>query len=303
MIRLLLHFLFGWVLSYGFSWTRRLSGLTWVFIFIFVITTAFTGKFYYLKYYGVTVEGVIVGAEVSAGANLDQPAGPKWVKFTAADGKEYYSEITIPVFYTIGKPLKAFHERGNPLTNYADTFWNGFGVFLFGLFILIIGTKVTLRAESRPDEQPVHVNANSPDVIYTPPNGCLTIFIKIIAVIMLLNGISHSLQYQSLYWSGEQAVARVIPKQRPNLSPVRANNEKLLYIENKDITFSSDDLKDHELYEEVNILYDPSDSKKFALDNSLNAYGYLLIGLFLMLYAWGPSLIFKFYNHIRKRYR
>ena len=279
MIRLLLHFLFGWVLSYGFSWTRRLSGLTWVFIFIFVITTAFTGKFYYLKYYGVTVEGVIVGAEVSAGANLDQPAGPKWVKFTAADGKEYYSEITIPVFYTIGKPLKAFHERGNPLTNYADTFWNGFGVFLFGLFILIIGTKVTLRAESRPDEQPVHVNANSPDVIYTPPNGCLTIFIKIIAVM------------------------RVIPKQRPNLSPVRANNEKLLYIENKDITFSSDDLKDHELYEEVNILYDPSDSKKFALDNSLNAYGYLLIGLFLMLYAWGPSLIFKFYNHIRKRYR
>lgn len=303
MIRLLLHFVFGWALSYGFSWTRRLSGLTWVFIFIFVITTAYTGKFYHLKYYGVTVEGVIVGAETNEANNSSQAAGPKWVKFKAEDGKEYYSEITIPVFYSIGKPLRAFHEKGNPITNYADTYWNGFGLFLCGLFILIIGTKVTLRAEGRHNQPPIHVNADSPDVIYTPRNGCLSVFIKVIAVLMLVIGISHSAQYQYLYWTGEHTVARVVPKQRPDLSPVQTNNQKLLYLENKHIELNSDDLKDHEFYEELNILYDPTDTKKVALDNALNAYGYLLIGLFLMLYAWGPNLIFKFYNLIRNRYR
>lgn len=307
MIRFIFTILLGYFWSHAFGWMGRFNPLIWAFVFIFIITTAITGKFYYLKMYGETAQGVVVGPSQQNFQSGE--VVPLWVKFKTQDGKEHHSKITASAFYDEGDLLEVYYNKTNPLDSYPNTHWNAWVLFIFGLGLLIIGVVVLRRpvnnssnSSSNSDSNAVHYDEPIPP----PKDGCISNGLKILAIIMLFIGIGTSYKYLYLSWSGEKINARVITAQRPDLSVPYPNTNKMLFAKQENaspIFFHKIKAESYELGDEIEILYSP-DSPDYALENnSTNAYGMLIVALFMALYAWGPGLIRKAVYYIRIKYK
>lgn len=305
-MRFLFQFLSQWLWSYAFSRLPRIPFFIWVFIAVFLVTTAFTVKFYSLKLYGARAEGVVVGSS-SAAAETGGAAGPKWVKFVAEDGKERYDKIIIPVFYSLGSKISVFYEKRNPETHYADTYWNSWGLFAIGAALLSLSIAMWMASPRRAGAQSVDSYSGKKDVSEDLPHrdGCITRILKVLSVIFMLIAVSDTFKYHSLNWSGVKAKAVVVTTQMPDLSEPRPKGQKVLFLpgtQEKPVFFHSIKLDDYKIGHEIEVLYDPDNTQRVVPDNPAYAYGYLIIAIFFMAYAWGPGILLRLFYRIRRKY-
>lgn len=303
----LFHLFHRWLLSHLFGWIGRIPAIFWVFVFFFVIAAGFTWKFYDIKHNGGSAIGTIIGSSGQNGIELENP---KWVRFETEDGKILSSKLTFSALYTIGDQMEVFYDKTSPINNFANSHWNAWGMLVGGLLMLALGIYVSILAnrktkafeQAKKDHYSDAVHYDAPEE--PPKDGCITIFLKVIAVIMLIVGVSSSMKYLSLSWSGEEILARVVTSKRPDLKEFSGSERKSLYARDKNgniVFFHKIKLEDRQIGDEINLLYDPKRPGKAIVNDSLTAYGLLLTGLFMMLYAWGPGLIRRAVYHIKSK--
>lgn len=292
------HILVRLIWPYLFGWTHYVPKVFWAFFVIFVITSAMTGKFYHLKYYGAEATGKIIG---SSGQNGVEFENPKWVQFKTRDGKVHAAKLTLSNLYSIGDEMKVYYDPQNPMDSYANSHWNSWILFVLGLVIVMVSGVSLIRAEMKRQEQIEDATAeNYSDAVHydaprpPPKDGCICNIVKVIALIMLIVGVGTSYKYLHLSFIGDEATAKVITTQRPDVAEHYSSPQKQLYALDNDgapIFFTKIKLDDYEVGDEIEILYDPDNAEYSLVNNVESAYGLLLIGVILMFYAWAPWLI------------
>lgn len=305
------HILLRLIWPYLFGWTNYVPKVFWAFFLIFVITTAITGKFYYLKYNGAEAMGRIIGSSGQNGVALENP---KWVSYTDANGKERSAKLTLSNLYTIGDEMSVYYNPKNPMDSYANSHWNAWIVFVMGLVIVVVSGVTLIGAEIR--RQRVIQDAldtNYSDAVHydapEPParEGCISNVFKVLAVIMIIIGAGTSYKYLRLSMIGQETKAKVITTQRPDVAESYSSSQKQLFIlsdEGTPVFFNKIKTDDYEVGDEVGLLYDPDNPKDSIVNNSESAYGLLLVGFILMLYAWAPWLIRRIVYRMKlKAYR
>lgn len=296
-------FLWSYIFSYLYGWVGRPHPLILVPIFFFLITCAWTGKYHYLKHYGETAQGVIVGASTQNGVP-ENSNGPKWAKFTPLKGEEQYADIPIPVFYTEGATLEVYYDKNNPMDHYADTYFSSWLLFVMGLGFVIIAWRVLRLPPKEPQYADTAVHYDAPKK--PQKDGCISNGFKVLAFIITLQALVTTYQYYSLLLTGEAITAKVMTAQKPDLNPPYPNQGKIIYaMDERGTLLLFDNIKseDYEIGQELQILYNPKEPKSSIVDEPLNAYGWIFIALLLNLYAWGPGIIRRTAYKIFQKYK
>jgi hypothetical protein len=301
-MRFLFVFLFRAIRPYIFAPFERIQPVFWCFFIIFLITSAITYKFYHIKHTGGQAYGEVVESEQTYD---DGSPNPKWVRFTTEDGQELHADLFSPVFYDTGEEIKVFYDKKHPINNYADTFWNAYGIFLLGLIVLIIGAYIAVSSPKPRKEKYESIEETEDHNPFISRNdGCSTVFLKVIAILMMIVGVTNSIKYYSLKWRGETVIATVVTAQRPGLSSPHQSTAKNLYYLDKNnmpVFIDSIKLEDYELGDEINLLYNPDNPSDLITDDALHAYGLLLVALILIGYAWGPGLVWRFFHRMKDK--
>lgn len=303
LFSILAGFLWSYLFSYIYSWFGRPHPLILVPIFIFLITCAWTGKYHYLKHYGETAQGVIVGASTQNGVPANSN-GPKWVRFKPIKGEEQSASIPIPVFYTEGETLDVYYDKNNPMDHYADTYFSSWVLFVMGLGFLILSWRVLRLPKEEPKYADTAVHYDAPKK--PPKDGCISNGFKVLAFLITLQALVTTYQYYSLLLTGERITAKVASAQKPDLNPPHPNDGKIIYVsadQKKTMFFREIEAKDYAIGQELEILYNPKKPQNAIVDEPINAYGWIFIAIFLNLYAWGPGIIRRTAYKIYHKYK
>lgn len=296
-------FLCSYLFSYIYSWVGRPHPIIIVPIFLFLITCAWTGKYHYLKHYGETAEGVIVGASTQNGVPVDSN-GPKWVRFKPIKGEEQSASVPIPVFYTEGEMLEVYYDKNNPMDHYANTHFNSWIFFVLGLGLVIASWRALRLPPKEPQYADTAVHYDAPKE--PQKDGCISNGLKVLAFLITLQAFMTTYQYYRLFWTGEKVTAKVVTAQKPDLNPPHPTQGKIIYAptnQAKPLFFSNIKSEDYEIGQELEVLYNPEEPKDSIVNDPLNAYGWILIAIFLNLYAWGPGIIRRTAYKIYHKYK